>query len=195
MDVDFCKSIIHSVAGLTYNEAQVMLDDPNIQDVKAESVRRLNELAKIFRNRRMDAGALTLASPEVRFHESAFCGRYHHHRRRCSSRPFSVLPCRVCSNIQLWFQFFDKIRIAHGIAKSQASILMRDITLLVLPVFQGAVRAGQREPKSHGRTDVRSEGNERFSGRVHASGEHHSRQKDPTVGANDATLQLIFSRG
>eukprot|EP00752_Nemacystus_decipiens_P011314 g10054.t1 len=67
VDVDFCKSIIHSVAGLTYNEAQVMLDDPNIQDVKAESVRRLNELAKIFRKRRMDAGALTLASPEVRF--------------------------------------------------------------------------------------------------------------------------------
>lgn len=42
-----------------------MLDDPNIHDVKAESVRRLNELAKIFRKRRMDAGALTLASPEV----------------------------------------------------------------------------------------------------------------------------------
>ncbi|CAM9495162.1 unnamed protein product [Ectocarpus sp. 12 AP-2014] len=67
VDVDFCKSIIHSVAGLTYNEAQLMLDDPNIQDVKAESVRRLNDLAKIFRKRRMDSGALTLASPEVRF--------------------------------------------------------------------------------------------------------------------------------
>lgn len=67
LQVDFCKSIIHSVAGLTYNEAQLMLDDPNIRDTKAESVRRLNELAKIFRKRRMDAGALTLASPEVRY--------------------------------------------------------------------------------------------------------------------------------
>lgn len=67
VDVDFCKSIIHSVAGLTYNEAQLMLDDPNIQDVKAESVRRLNDLAKIFRKRRMDSGALTLASPEVQY--------------------------------------------------------------------------------------------------------------------------------
>ncbi|CAM9204183.1 unnamed protein product [Ectocarpus fasciculatus] len=67
VDVDFCKSIIHSVAGLTYNEAQLMLDDPNVHDVKAESVRRLNDLAKIFRKRRMDSGALTLASPEVRF--------------------------------------------------------------------------------------------------------------------------------
>lgn len=65
LHADFCKSIIHSIAGLTYNEAQLMLDDPNINDTKAGSVRRLNELAKIFRRRRIDAGALTLASPEV----------------------------------------------------------------------------------------------------------------------------------
>ncbi|CAM9803551.1 unnamed protein product [Scytosiphon promiscuus] len=67
LNVDFCKSIIHSVAGLTYDEAQLMLDDPNVRDVKAQGVRRLNKLAKIFRKRRMDSGALTLASPEVRF--------------------------------------------------------------------------------------------------------------------------------
>lgn len=72
LDVNFCKSIIHSVAGLTYNEAQLMLDDPNIHDVKAEGVRRLNSLAKIFRKRRMDAGALTLASPEARYVHHAF---------------------------------------------------------------------------------------------------------------------------
>ncbi|CAM9113155.1 unnamed protein product [Choristocarpus tenellus] len=64
---DFCKSIIHSVASLTYNEAQLMLDNPNTNDIKAQSVRRLNDLAKVFRKRRLDAGALTLASPEVRF--------------------------------------------------------------------------------------------------------------------------------
>lgn len=69
VQVDFCKSIIHSVAGLTYNEAQLMLDDPNICDTKAESVRQLNRLAKIFRKRRMDAGALTLASPEVYYQD------------------------------------------------------------------------------------------------------------------------------
>lgn len=63
--VEFCKSIIHSIAGLTYDEAQLMLDDPKIHDTKADSVRRLNTLAKIFRKRRIDAGALTLASPEV----------------------------------------------------------------------------------------------------------------------------------
>lgn len=65
IQADFFKSIIHSVAGLTYDQAQLMLDDPNLNDVKAVSVRQLNRLAKIFRKRRMDAGALTLASPEV----------------------------------------------------------------------------------------------------------------------------------
>lgn len=65
MQVEFCKSIIHSIAGLTYNEAQLILDDPKIHDPTAEGVRLLNKLAKIFRQRRMDAGALTLASPEV----------------------------------------------------------------------------------------------------------------------------------
>ena len=45
-----------------------MLDDPNHPEkVKAEAVLKLNHLAKIFRRRRMEAGALTLASPEVRF--------------------------------------------------------------------------------------------------------------------------------
>lgn len=76
VQVDFFKSIIHSVAGLTYNEAQLMLDDPNIHDVKAEGVRQLNRLAKIFRKRRMDAGALTLASPEVCFY-GTLCNSMH----------------------------------------------------------------------------------------------------------------------
>ncbi|KAG5180708.1 hypothetical protein JKP88DRAFT_349459 [Tribonema minus] len=67
VEVDFFKSIIHSIASLTYNEAQMMIDDPNMTDVRATSVRQLNKLAKIFRKRRLDAGALTLASPEVRF--------------------------------------------------------------------------------------------------------------------------------
>ena len=44
-----------------------MLDDPTDNSVKAVAVRHLNKLAKILRQKRMDAGALTLASPEVRF--------------------------------------------------------------------------------------------------------------------------------
>lgn len=65
--VDFCKSVIHSIAALTYDEAQLMIDDVNNRSTEACAVRRLNKLARIFRARRIDAGALTLASPEVRF--------------------------------------------------------------------------------------------------------------------------------
>jgi len=67
LDVKFFKSVIHSVASLTYDEAQAMLDDTIQHDVVSESVRALNRLARIFRARRIDEGALTLASPEVRF--------------------------------------------------------------------------------------------------------------------------------
>ena len=66
-DVRFCKSVIHSVASLTYDEAQAMLDDPSRSDSVSESVRLLNKLARILRQGRIDAGALTLASTEVRF--------------------------------------------------------------------------------------------------------------------------------
>jgi exosome complex exonuclease DIS3/RRP44 len=56
------------VASLTYDEAQIILDDEaNIKDAVNQSVKLLNKLAHILRSRRIEAGALTLASPEVRF--------------------------------------------------------------------------------------------------------------------------------
>jgi len=90
LDVRFFKSAIHSVASLTYDEAQVqnkriymiqylvlthyygpkaMLDEPapNPADKVSTSVRLLHKLSRILRQRRIDEGALTLASPEVRF--------------------------------------------------------------------------------------------------------------------------------
>jgi exosome complex exonuclease DIS3/RRP44 len=67
-DVRFFKSVIHSVASLTYGQAQDMLDSPhNGDDQVACSVKLLNKLALILRQRRIEMGALTLASPEVRF--------------------------------------------------------------------------------------------------------------------------------
>ncbi len=63
----FTKSIIRSRAALTYAEAQMRIDDSNLNDVVTCSLRRLNQLAKILKRRRIDKGALTLASPEVRF--------------------------------------------------------------------------------------------------------------------------------
>jgi exosome complex exonuclease DIS3/RRP44 len=66
VSVDFFKSVIRSKASLTYAEAQTLLDSPQPDDVISKSVNDLNRLAKIFRQRRIDTGALTLASPEVR---------------------------------------------------------------------------------------------------------------------------------
>ncbi|KAL4172540.1 hypothetical protein KRP22_007704 [Phytophthora ramorum] len=91
VDVDFCKSLIRSVASLSYQQAQEFLDDPDAGGVhgqddkpkkkkKGESdkeferrqllgsgIKTLNVIATRLRAKRIEAGALTLASPEVRF--------------------------------------------------------------------------------------------------------------------------------
>ncbi|TDH71365.1 hypothetical protein CCR75_006597 [Bremia lactucae] len=91
VDVQFCKSLIRSVASLSYQEAQEILDDPNAgrvygQDVTemkpktgetmqvferrqvlGSGIKTLNAIACRLRAKRIEAGALTLASPEVRF--------------------------------------------------------------------------------------------------------------------------------
>ncbi|RZF37909.1 hypothetical protein LSTR_LSTR005409 [Laodelphax striatellus] len=65
---DFCKSIIFSRGAFTYKEAQMRIDDSSQQNSIALSLRGLNSLAKILKKRRMENGALVLASPEIRFH-------------------------------------------------------------------------------------------------------------------------------
>ena len=77
IDAKFFKSCIHSVASMTYDEAQAILDAGCPPETDAEnlstttkvelSVHFLNKIAKILRQKRIDNGALTLASPEVRF--------------------------------------------------------------------------------------------------------------------------------
>ncbi|ESN99274.1 hypothetical protein HELRODRAFT_189048 [Helobdella robusta] len=64
----YTKSIIKSQAALTYAEAQMKIDDPTQTDDVTEGLRRLNRLAKILKQKRVENGALTLASPEIRFH-------------------------------------------------------------------------------------------------------------------------------
>lgn len=61
------KSVIKSAAALTYAAAQEKIDDPNDQSVLTKSLRGLYKLSKILKQRRIDNGALTLASPEIRF--------------------------------------------------------------------------------------------------------------------------------
>lgn len=63
----FFKSIIKSKAALTYAEAQLKIDDKSKNDELTESLRLLNKLAKILKKQRIENGALSLASTEVRF--------------------------------------------------------------------------------------------------------------------------------
>ncbi|KAL7569091.1 hypothetical protein ACA910_016927 [Epithemia clementina (nom. ined.)] len=68
VNVEFHKTLIHSIGALTYQQAQSLIDQPDDpNDVHACAVKRLAQLARKFRKRRIDAGALTLASPEVKF--------------------------------------------------------------------------------------------------------------------------------
>uniref|UniRef100_A0A069DZM9 Protein DIS3 homolog n=1 Tax=Panstrongylus megistus TaxID=65343 RepID=A0A069DZM9_9HEMI len=62
------KSVIKSKAALTYGEAQAIIDDNADESILATSLRGLNMLAKILKKKRLEKGALVLASPEIRFH-------------------------------------------------------------------------------------------------------------------------------
>ncbi|KIY50234.1 RNB-domain-containing protein [Fistulina hepatica ATCC 64428] len=66
VNVRFTKSVITSKAAFTYEEAQVRKDDQHQQDDLAKSIRLLNSLAIKLKAKRMAAGALNLASPEVK---------------------------------------------------------------------------------------------------------------------------------
>lgn len=69
VNVDFKKTVIHSIAALTYQQAQSFIDQPDNteNDPQVGAVKRLASLARKFREKRIEAGALTLASPEVKF--------------------------------------------------------------------------------------------------------------------------------
>ncbi|KAJ6569587.1 hypothetical protein B0H19DRAFT_1136142 [Mycena capillaripes] len=68
VNVRFTKSVIKSKAAFTYEEAQLRKDDPNRQDPLTTAIRLLNTLAQKLKAARMAAGALNLASPEVKIH-------------------------------------------------------------------------------------------------------------------------------
>ena len=67
MKCDYGKSIIRSRESLSYYQAQDMMDDPNNKEPLTESLRGLLKIATVLRDRRMEGGALTLSSPEVKF--------------------------------------------------------------------------------------------------------------------------------
>jgi len=53
-------------AAFMYSEAQLCIDDASDQSEMAQGLRALNKFGKLLRGKRIDKGALMLASPEVR---------------------------------------------------------------------------------------------------------------------------------
>ena len=66
VDVAFTKSVIRSREAFSYEQAQLRIDDASQTDDLTRGMRALLTLSKKLRQKRMDAGALNLASPEVR---------------------------------------------------------------------------------------------------------------------------------
>jgi len=66
VSVSFSKSAIKSREAFSYEQAQIRIDDAGAQDDLTQGMRALLALSKKLRKKRMDAGALNLASPEVR---------------------------------------------------------------------------------------------------------------------------------
>ncbi|PZC85547.1 hypothetical protein B5X24_HaOG216655 [Helicoverpa armigera] len=67
LSTKFHKSVIKSASAMTYEEAQIAIDDKSRNDAIVSSLRILNALAKKLNRKRMDNGALSLSSPEIRF--------------------------------------------------------------------------------------------------------------------------------
>lgn len=63
---DFTKSVIRSREAFSYEQAQLRIDDASQKDDLTKGMRLLLMLSKKLKQKRMDAGALNLASPEVR---------------------------------------------------------------------------------------------------------------------------------
>ncbi|OCK97720.1 ribonuclease R [Cenococcum geophilum 1.58] len=63
---NFTKSVIRSREAFSYEQAQIRIDDKSQQDDLIKGMRTLLVLSKKLRQKRMDAGALNLASPEVK---------------------------------------------------------------------------------------------------------------------------------
>ncbi|TKA55280.1 hypothetical protein B0A49_11715 [Cryomyces minteri] len=63
---EFTKSVIRSREAFAYEQAQARIDDKSQRDDLTLGMRTLLMLSKKLKQKRMDAGALNLASPEVR---------------------------------------------------------------------------------------------------------------------------------
>lgn len=68
VDVSFTKSVIRSREAFSYEQAQIRIDDQNQNDELTQGMRALLKMSKKLKQKRLAAGALNLASPEVKVH-------------------------------------------------------------------------------------------------------------------------------
>ena len=66
VSASFTKSVILSRDAFSYEQAQIRVDDKNVSDDLTQGMRTLLSLSQKLRQKRMEAGALNLSSPEVR---------------------------------------------------------------------------------------------------------------------------------
>ncbi|WXC55412.1 hypothetical protein SNK03_001365 [Fusarium graminearum] len=66
VNVRFTKSVIKSREAFSYEQAQLRIDDDSQQDDLTKGMRMLLMLSKKLKKKRMEAGALSLSSPEVK---------------------------------------------------------------------------------------------------------------------------------
>jgi exosome complex exonuclease DIS3/RRP44 len=66
VNVRFTKSVIKSREAFSYEQAQLRVDDHSQQDDLTKSIRTLLALSRKLKQKRLDAGALSLSSPEVK---------------------------------------------------------------------------------------------------------------------------------
>ena len=66
ISTDFTKSVILSREAFSYEQAQLRIDDSTKTDELTQSMRTLLHLSKVLHQNRMNAGALNLASPEIK---------------------------------------------------------------------------------------------------------------------------------
>jgi len=67
ISTQFAKTVILSKGSLNYQEAQQMIDDPKDNSALTKSIRMLNALSQKLKQKRLQNGALTLASTQVKF--------------------------------------------------------------------------------------------------------------------------------
>jgi exosome complex exonuclease DIS3/RRP44 len=65
-ETKYFRSVIHSRAAMTYGQAQDLLDDPTANTPVAKGVKLLASVARSLKRGRLENGALSLASSEVR---------------------------------------------------------------------------------------------------------------------------------